>query len=121
MTQIMVTESYIGRMIGLHAAIDALGAEFCPMPDEAMSALTEASMLISKAIIAAPVTSEADIANKFRFAAALIECPHGLMADEPAAVFGALADLARFRNGESLEIFGEPDCWYGHISGLQRQ
>lgn len=121
MAQNMVTESFIGRMIGLHAAIDALGAEFCPMPDEAMSALTEASMIISKAIIVAQVTSETDIANKFRFAAALIECPHGLMADEPAAVFGAFADLARFRNEESLEIFGKTDRWYGQTAILDRQ
>ncbi|MGV1793816.1 hypothetical protein [Rhizobium sp. A37_96] len=86
-----------------------------------MSALTEASMVISKAIIAAPITSEADIANKFRFAAALIECPHGLMVDESAAVFGALADLARFRDQEWQREFGKPCTWYGHIARVEPQ
>jgi hypothetical protein len=65
-------------------------------------------MVISKAIIAAPVVTEADIANKFRFAANFIEYPHGLMADEPRAVFGPLADLARFRNNEWPKEFGRP-------------
>ncbi|KAF5887450.1 hypothetical protein [Rhizobium sp. PEPV16] len=91
-------EAFTGRMLALHAEIVRLRSLCVPMPDDAMDALGDAAASIRKAIIDAPITSEADIANKFRLAVILIEDPDGDMSDEPMAVRQALFDLIGFRN-----------------------
>lgn len=117
MTQNTVTESFPFRlMIDLHAALNDVARRYEPMPDDAMDYINDAIGVVSEAIIAAPVTSESDIAHKFRFAAVLIEDESGLLFDEPHAVFGAMANLAKFRDKEWRSLTGRPCPWYGEYA-----
>jgi hypothetical protein len=106
------TESFTGRMLALHAEIDRLRESGVSIPDGVMDALGDAAGSVRKAIIEAPITSERDIANKFRLAAILIEDQSGDMADEPAAVRQALLDLVEFRNDLWKTDFGGPHPFY---------
>jgi hypothetical protein len=95
-----VNESLISRMTRLFMELHTIGERVGEMPDDAMDHITEAHWIVSKAIIDAPVTCDADIAGKLRHAALLVECPHGAYVDEIPAVAGALDALVKFRRDE---------------------
>lgn len=114
MAQNTVNEPFpYGQMIALYAALNDAARKYAPMPDDAMDHINEAISVVRKSIIGAPVANEADVAHKFRFAAEVIEDESGLLFDEPEAVFGALADLAKIRDGEWRAFVGKPCPWYG--------
>lgn len=98
-----VNESFISRMTRLFTELHTIGERVGEMPDEAMDHITEAEWIVSRAIINAPVTCDADIAGKLRHAALLVECPHGEYCDEIPAITAALHDLQRFRKDEWAE------------------
>ncbi|TRA90923.1 hypothetical protein EXN24_05280 [Rhizobium rhizogenes] len=100
-------ESFISRMTRLFMELHTIGERVGEMPDDAMDHITEAHWIVSKAIIDAPVTCEADIAGKLRHAALLVECPHGEYHDEQPAIAKALADLKRFRAEEWNSVMRE--------------
>lgn len=102
-----VNESFISRMTRLFMELHTIGERVGEMPDDAMDHITEAHWIVSKAIIDAPVTCEADIAGKLRHAALLVECPHGEYHDEQPAIAKALADLKRFRAEEWNSVMRE--------------
>ncbi len=95
-----VTESFISRMTRLYVELDTIGSRVGTMPDDAMDHITEAAGIVRRAVIEAPVNTEADIAGKFRFAAMLIEDPHGIICDEEEAAVTAVRELFRFREEE---------------------
>ncbi|MBB4063268.1 hypothetical protein [Gellertiella hungarica] len=107
MTINVVTERFTSRMLALHSELNRIARQFEPMPDDAMDSICEAISVVGRAIIDAPITAEQDIANKFRFAAVLIEYDAGDHADEPAALSSAISDLVAFRN----------DIWNAEIGG----
>jgi hypothetical protein len=93
-------ESFISRMNRLFAELHTIGERVGEMPDSAMEHITSAHWIVSKAIIDAPVTCEADVAGKLRHAILMIECPHGIYTDEAPAIAVALGDLQRLRKDE---------------------
>jgi hypothetical protein len=96
----MPEESFICRMVRLFAELHTIGDRAGEMPEDAMGHITEAHWIVSRAIIDAPVTCEADVAGKLRHAILMIECPHGIYNDEVPAVAGALEALRNFRVDE---------------------
>jgi hypothetical protein len=99
----MPEENFISRMTRLFAELHTIGERVGEMPDEAMDHITSAHWIVSKAIINAPVTCEADVAGKLRHAILMIECPHGIYTDEAPAIAAALGDLQRLRKDEWAE------------------
>ncbi|WP_421367058.1 hypothetical protein [Agrobacterium tumefaciens] len=95
-----VNESFISRMTRLYIELDTIGSRVGNMPDDAMDHITEAAGIVRRAIIGAKVNTEADIAGKFRFAAMLIEDPHGIICDEEEAAVIAVRELLKFREDE---------------------
>lgn len=93
-------ESFITRMVRLFAELHTIGERVGEMPEDAMDHITSAHWIVSKAIIDAPVTCEADVAGKLRYVIMLIECPHGVYVDELPAIRRAYDDLLAFRAGE---------------------
>lgn len=93
-------ESFISRMTRLYIELDTIGSRVGNMPDDAMDHITEAAGIVRRAVIEAPVKTEADIAGKFRFAAMLIEDPHGIICDEEEAAVIAVRELLKFREAE---------------------
>ncbi|MBP8937834.1 hypothetical protein YA62_004525 [Agrobacterium sp. LC34] len=93
-------ESFISRMTRLYIELDTIGSRVGTMPDDAMDHITDAASIVRKAIIEAPVKTENDIAGKFRFAAILIEDPHGIICDEEDAAAIAVRELFKFREEE---------------------
>ncbi|UZX42336.1 hypothetical protein A6U84_03230 [Agrobacterium sp. 13-2099-1-2] len=87
--------------------LHTVGERVGEMPDDAMDHITEAHWIVSKAIINAPVTCEADVAGKLRHAALLVECPHGEYVDEIPAIAAALGDLRRLRKDEWADAVKE--------------
>lgn len=100
----VVNESFISRMTRLYIEINGLGERVGEMPEDAMDCITDASIIVSRSIINAPVKTEADIAGKLRFAAMLVEYPDGVMAAEETAAQRAVDDLIQFREAEWAEI-----------------
>jgi hypothetical protein len=100
-------ESFISRMTRLFMELHTIGERAGEMPDDAMDHITEAHWIVSRAIINAPVTCEADIAGKLRHAALLVECPHGEYIDEIPAVTTALHNLKAFRAEEWNSVMRE--------------
>ncbi|MGF0524560.1 hypothetical protein ACQEDT_23930 [Agrobacterium pusense] len=98
-----VNESFISRMTRLFTELHTIGERVGEMPDDAMDHITEAHWIVSRAIINAPVTCEADVAGKLRHAALLVECPHGEYHDEQPAIAAALNGLQRLRKDEWAE------------------
>ena len=96
----MPEESFLSRMSRLFAELHTVGERVGEMPDDAMDHITEAHWIVSRAIIDAPVTCEADVAAKLRHAALLVECPGGEYNDEQPAIIAALTGLQRFRADE---------------------
>ncbi len=96
-------ESFISRMTRLYIELDTIGSRVGNMPDDAMDRITDAASIVRRAIIGAPVKTEADIAGKFRFAAMLIEDPHGIICDEEEAAAIAVRELFRFREEQWAE------------------
>lgn len=92
-----VEQPFTVRMSALYAELQSTSERHGGMPDDAMDRITEAASIVSKAIINAPVTCEADVAGKLRHAAQLVDSPHGVWVDEEPAVAGALADLQLLR------------------------
>lgn len=93
-------ESFISRMTRLYIELDTIGERVGEMPDDAMDHITEAASIVRRAVINAPVKSEADVACKLRFAAMLIEDPHGIICDEEEAAVNAVRDLIDLREKE---------------------
>lgn len=93
-------ESFISRMSRLFMELHTVGERVGEMPDDAMDHITEAEWIVSKAIIEAPVTCEADIAGKLRHAALLVECPHGEYTNEQLAIAASMNSLRQFRAEE---------------------
>ncbi|MBP2570220.1 hypothetical protein G6M85_13505 [Agrobacterium tumefaciens] len=93
-------ESFISRMTRLYIELDTIGSRVGNMPDDAMDHITEAASIVRRAVINAPVKSEGDVAGKFRFAAMLIEDPHGIICDEEEAAAIAVRQLFKFREDE---------------------
>lgn len=87
--------------------------------DDSHDELVDALRQIETAILEAPAQTSKDVAEKFRFAALLIEDDEaGMLNSEPDAVFGALLDLARLRCAQwkkSFRFMGEQDPFYGHL------
>ncbi|MFK3688890.1 hypothetical protein ACI2J4_01255 [Agrobacterium tumefaciens] len=102
-----VNESFISRMTRLYIELDTIGSRVGNMPDDAMDHITEAAGLVRRAVIEAPVKTEADIAGKFRFAAMLIEDPHGIICDEEEAAAIAVRELFKFRREEWETMWAE--------------
>lgn len=98
-----IPESFISRMTRLFMELHTIGERVGEMPDDAIDHITEAHWIVSRAIIDAPVTCEADIAGKLRHAALLVECPHGEYHDEQPAIAAALSGLQRLRKDEWAE------------------
>lgn len=96
----MPGESFISRMTRLFTELHTIGERVGEMPDEAMDHITEAHWIVSRSIIDAPVTCEADVAAKLRHAALLVECPHGEYHDEQPAIEAALHGLRQLRADE---------------------
>jgi len=78
----VMPESFLSRMSRLFAELHTVGERVGEMPDDAMDHITEAHWIVSRAIIDAPVTCEADVAAKLRHAALLVECPGGEYNDD---------------------------------------
>ncbi len=93
-------ESFISRMTRLYIELDTIGSRVGNMPDDAMDHITEAAGIVRRAVIKAPVKSEGDIACKLRFAAMLVEDPHGIICDEEEAAVIAVRELLKFREAE---------------------
>lgn len=100
-------ESFISRMTRLFMELHTIGERVGEMPDDAMDLICEASWIVSKAIINAPVTCQEDVAGKLRHAANLLECPHGEYQDEQPTIAKALADLKRLRAEEWNAVMRE--------------
>ncbi|UXT48814.1 hypothetical protein FY136_05985 [Agrobacterium tumefaciens] len=96
----VMPESFISRMTRLFMELHTIGERVGEMPDDAMDHITEAAGIVRRAVIEAPVKTEADIAGKFRFAAMLIEDPHGIICDEEEAAAIAVRELFKFREDE---------------------
>ncbi len=95
-----VNESFISRMTRLFMELHTIGERVGEMPDDAMDHITEAAGIVRRAVIEAPVKTEADIAGKFRFVAMLIEDPHGIICDEEKAAAIAVREFFKFREDE---------------------
>ncbi|MDH0115061.1 hypothetical protein N7379_11295 [Rhizobium pusense] len=100
-------ESFISRMTRLYIELDTIGSRVGNMPDDAMDHITEAAGIVRRAVIKAPVKSEGDIACKLRFAAMLVEDPHGIICDEEEAAVNAVRDLIDFREEELATLRAE--------------
>ena len=109
----MVNNSFTARMLTLYSELMRLGAEFEPMPDDAMDSIMDAAGWVRLAIIEAPVTHESDVANKLRLAAMLVEHAAGEMPDEMLAITRTADELAAFRNAEWTQSVGRPHPVYG--------
>lgn len=96
----MPEESFISRMTRLFVELNTVGDRVGEMPDEAMDLITEAAGIVCKAVVAAPVATESDAAGKLRFAAILVENPHGVLCIEEEAAVTAVSDLIEFRENE---------------------
>lgn len=100
----MVNEPETTVLLCMHRDLDALAASRNGWPEEAMTNLTIALRVIGRAIINAPVTCERDVANKFRFAADLIDAESGQMVAENDAVNAAVNGLADLRDAQWTEL-----------------
>lgn len=88
----------------MHRDLDALASSRNGWPAGALDHINEALSIIGQAIIDAPVTCERDAANKFRFAADLIDAEAGQMLSEGAAVQAAVNGLDALRTSQWAEI-----------------
>ncbi|MBB4067111.1 hypothetical protein [Gellertiella hungarica] len=88
----------------MHRDLDALASSRNGWPAGALDHINEALSIIGQAIVDAPVTCERDAANKFRFAADLIDAEAGEMRLEGAAVHTALDGLEGLRQAQWAEI-----------------
>lgn len=100
-------ESFISRMSRLYIELDTIGSRVGNMPDDAMDHITEAASIVRRAVINAPVKSEGDVACKLRFAAMLVEDPHGIICDEEEAAIVAVNQLVKFREEEWATLRAE--------------
>ncbi|KAA3531255.1 MULTISPECIES: hypothetical protein [Agrobacterium] len=100
----VVNESFVSRMTRLYVELNTIGERVGEMPDDAMDCITEAASIVRQAVIKAPVKSESDIACKFRFAAILVENPHGVLYDEEEAAAIAVRELFKFREEQWAEL-----------------
>ena len=107
---------YAAKMLELFIKLDALRREYCPMEDDTMDAITEATFAVGRSVIDAPAIDEATIATKFKYAALLIEDPDGLMTQERNALDRALHDLAGMRNAEWNAMCGKDHPWYREVN-----
>lgn len=96
----VVNESFISRMTKLYVELNTIGERVGEMPDDAMDMITEAASIVCKAVVHAPVNSEADIAGKLRFTAILVENPHGVLHIEEEAAAESVRQLFQFRADE---------------------
>lgn len=96
----VVNESFISRMTRLYVELNGIGERVGEMPDEAMDLITEAVGIVCKAVVHAPVETQSDAAGKLRFAAILVENPHGVLCIEETAAVTAVSDLIEFRESE---------------------
>ncbi|SES47288.1 hypothetical protein [Rhizobium sp. NFR03] len=109
----MVKElSEFQRMVALYGALDRLGAEFCPMPDEAMDAITTAQTKLEKWIVGMSAETHHDISAKFEFIAMLLGQDSGEFYIEFDAVQSALQDLIAYRNAQAQRIYGRRHAEY---------
>lgn len=93
-------ESFISRMVRLYIELNTIGERVGEMPEEAMDLITEAAGIVCKAVVAAPVETQSDVAGKLRFAAVLVENPHGVLCIEDEAARTAVSQLIAFRASE---------------------
>lgn len=93
-------ESFVARMTRLYIELSTIGDRVGEMPDEAMDLINEAASIVCAAVVAAPVATQGDVAGKLRFAAILVENPHGVLCIEDEAVCTAVSQLQAFRAGE---------------------
>lgn len=101
---VMVNEPETTLWLEMHRDLDDLASSRNGWPDGVMDHLTEALAIIGQAIINAPVTCERDAANKFRFAADLIDAEAGQMTDEGAAVHAAVSGLDALRTSQWADL-----------------
>ena len=71
------------------------------LDDAITDAIGDASSAVCQGIAQAPVSCLSDIADKFRFAASLIEEDGGMLYAEPETVIAAVSDLLAWRNAEA--------------------
>lgn len=88
------------RLIALHIQLEHAHVAASPMPEDLCGSLGQVIDDLAKFIIAAPITCIEDVADKFRFAATLMEDEGGMLYIEPDVAFGALSDLIKFRDTE---------------------
>jgi len=99
----MPEESFLSRMTRLYVELNTIGDRCGEMPDSAMDCITEAASIVRRAVIDKVAKSEGDIACKLRFAAILVENPHGVLCDEEEAAVNAVRDLVDFREDQRAE------------------
>lgn len=100
----VVNEPETTLWLEMHRDLDALASSRNGWPDGALEHINEALSIIGHAIIEAPVTCERDAANKFRFAADLIDAEAGQMMSEGAAVAAAVQGLDQLRSAQWADL-----------------
>lgn len=93
-------ETFISRMTRLFVELNTIGDRVGEMPEDAMDLITEAAGIVCKAVVSAPVETQGDVAGKLRFAAILVENPHGVLCIEDEAAHTAVSQLIAFRATE---------------------
>ncbi len=111
----------IPRMAALALQMNQTMRTFQPMPDAAMDGLNEGHTAVVEALAAEPVSKSADIADKLRVLADLIESDEGgVLALESIFLQATLHDLGAFRIREAIAVgYGSVETVYGQLLQLR--
>lgn len=106
----------ISALLNIHMALEHIMKSQAPMPDAAMDLLVQSGSVIAEMLLEHPVSCEADVADKFRFLASLLEEEAGEMYIENPAMERACADLVALRRDQWQGDFGKPHPRYGRAA-----
>ena len=81
----------IRRWLQLYRTLNDATHKFCPMDEDAMDFIVSALGIVAQRAIEAPAKSEADVADKFRLLAELIDDPAGQSIQVDACLADAVA------------------------------
>lgn len=111
----------IPRMAALAIKMNETMRAFQPMPDAAMDGLSQGHTAVVEALAAEPISTSADIADKLRVLADLIESDEGgVLFLETILLEATLHDLGAFRIREAIaEGYGSVETIYGELLQLR--
>ncbi|MBY5760922.1 hypothetical protein HFO07_30480 [Rhizobium leguminosarum] len=102
----------IRHLLNAHTAIETLAAQLAPMPDCAMDSLMNAAHGVREDVLEMAALSPADIADKFRLLADLIDRHAGEHVHEFPLLQDAIGDLVLFRTAQMRADLDQPHPIY---------